>query len=379
MQLTSHLMMLMMAVAVCSAGLLPNMMFASRGRIGQPHSQYQQQQQPQHWRPSGLGGNPWDDGTETYGYLADRHPNMIDDYTTSFQQNPLTPKQQQPMVYGVPHRYLGEPNYVSPGTAVENELYSNGLLLRSRAPYKRSSFAPFYDSQDDYMADEVDIPEDYYDRPVSRQDVINFEKYVQRFFQQPANAAVSDEELSVEPERQYTADDWSSYNEDADPIDESAMMTNNYESDDDEATRQLHLLLNKQQQRRPIVALREIQKKSVPVPATTVTTTAKPEFSKLPSSVTTTSTTTPSPATFGQRHHQGQKEEPLLRPPTPLRQLVAVTSTLAPTKVEHDDKEDTSIYHTIQRLMNMRDELQVNLKTSVSIRGIVFSCCLDEE
>lgn len=341
MQLASHLMMVAMVVAACSAAMIPNMMFAGLGRHNPHHPQFQQQ--AQHWRPTNL--SPWDDGTETYGYLADRHPNVIDDLSAGgFQQPQL--QQQQPLVYGVPHRFLSEPNYPTAPNPAE-ELYNNALLLRGRTPFKRSSFSPFYEAGqlDDYMADEAETPEDYYDRSVSRQDVINFEKYVQRFFQQQQQPMVSDEDVSDGP----LVDDWSSMTADTELDNAENEMATNYDVDnDEEAARQLHLLLN--QQRKPITAMREIQKKS----SGPATTTVSPGTE---SQVTTATTTKTSSVTLlpHQQHHQGQKEEPLLRPPTPQRQQPQQQAVSTPSPAA---KEDNSIYHTIQRLMNMRDELQ---------------------
>lgn len=370
MQLTRHLMMMMvMVVAVCSAALIPNMMFASRGRHNQHQNQYQQPA-VQHWRPGNL--SPWDDGTETYGYLADRHPNMMDDLsTTGFQSQPQLQQPQQPLVYGVPHRFLSDPltNYAGAQPSAAEELYNNALLLRGRAPFKRSSYAPFYTDvqQDDYMADDTaEMPEDYYDHPISRQDVVNFEKYVQRFFQQQQQqpSIVSEEDVS-DAERQFN-DDWATE-------ERSENEMNNYDvvDNDEEAARQLHLLLNQQQQRRPIVALREIQKKNAAAPVLPATTTTSPvsPSAGTEAPLTTAATMKTSSATLlpHHQHHQGQKEEPLLRPPTPQRQphqqQPAVPSnseavTTAPT-VQKAKEADNNIYHTIQRLMNMRDQLQV--------------------
>lgn len=362
MQLASHLMMLM-AVVACRAAVIPNMMFSSAGRSR--HGQQQKQYQPPHWpRPGSL--SPWDDGTETYGYLADRHPNMMDELVAGFQQ-PQLQHQQQPLVYGVPHRYLSDPVPSYPMPSPTDELYNNALLMRGRSPYtavKRSSLASYYDALNDDMVDENAV--DDYDTPISRQDVINFENYVQRFFnQQPS---VSAEDVAADVDNQY-ADDWALVPESGLEDSENEAASNYDAGNDEEAARQLHLLLNQQQQRRPVVALREIQKKSVAVPSTATTTTPTPisprtEAPVTTATTTTTSSTTPSPQ---RQHHQGQKEEPLLRPPTPQRQphqqlsSSSQVSTPATANVvaAENTKEDNSIYHTIQRLMNMRNQLQV--------------------
>ena len=356
MQLASHLMMLMAVVGACRAAAIANMFSSAlRGRNPIQQKQHQQKQQPMHWsRPDSL--NPWDDGTETYGYLADSQPNMMmmEDLVAGYQP---PQHQQQPMVYGVPHRYLSDPVSNYPMPSPTDELYNNALLMRGRSPYspvKRSSLASYYDVLSDDMAG--DNSADDYDTPISRQDVINFENYVQRFFQQqPIDGDVA-------ADAEYN-DDWAL----VPGLDDSdSESSSNYDVDnDEEAARQLHLLLNKQQQRRPVVALREIQKKSagLATTATPVSMSTRTEAAVTTATTTTTSSaTTPSPQ---RHHHQGQKEEALLRPPTPQRQphqdqhLSSSTTTAPSAAVSEKDEEDKSIYHTIQRLMKMRNQLQV--------------------
>lgn len=380
MHLSTHLMMLMLAVVACRAAFIPNMMFSSgRNRQiqqQQPKAFAQQHQQPA-WRAAGNPLSPWDDGTETYGYLADRHTNAMDDLTPSYQpQAQQLPQSQQPLVYGVPHRYLSEPlpnSYPMVASPTDelynNELYNNALLMRGRGPFnsiKRSSLAAsFYDSSMDDDSVNFDdgltaMASDYYDQPISHQDVVNFEKYVQRYFQQQP----SDAESEAEVDSQYV-DYWSN-GESEDAESESDNSNNNYDVDnDEEAARQLHLLLNQQKQQRRPIALREIQKKSVPSAAVKSAVKSTP---RTEAPVTTATTTTTSSATVAPQSQQGQKEEPLLRPPTPQRQpqpqqqlsSTTTTTTTTPSAAKKDvQEEDGNIYHTIQRLMNMRNRLQV--------------------
>lgn len=376
MHLSTHLMMLMLAVVACRAAFIPNMMFSS-GR----NRQIQQQQpkafaQQPAWRAAGNPLSPWDDGTETYGYLADRHPNAMDDLTPSYQpQAQQLPQSQQPLVYGVPHRYLSEPlpnSYPMVASPTDelynNELYNNALLMRGRGPFnsiKRSSLASFYDSSMDDDSVNFDdgltaMASDYYDQPISHQDVVNFEKYVQRYFQQQPSEAESEAEV----DSQY-GDYWSN-GESEDAESESDDSSNNYDVDnDEEAARQLHLLLNQQKQQRRPIALREIQKKSAPSAGAQSAVKSTP---RTEAPVTTATTTTTSSATVAPQSQQGQKEEPLLRPPTPQRQpqpqqqmsSTTTTTTTTPSAAKKDvQEEDGNIYHTIQRLMNMRNRLQV--------------------
>ncbi|XP_057364833.1 uncharacterized protein LOC130685535 [Daphnia carinata] len=359
MHLTTHLMMMMMAAVACRAAFIPNMMFASgRSRLAQQAKPLAQHQQS--WR-AGNPLSPWDDGTETYGYLADRHTNMMDDMTAGFQQQPQLQQSQQPLVYGVAHRYLSEqqsPSYPVQSPTDElynNELYNNALLMRGRGPFnaiKRSSLPNYYDaSMDDDMGNIDDgmsmASVDDYEQPISRQDVINFEKYVQRFFQQQPS------ERDAEMENQYS-DDWSLGSR----MDDNEVGDNYNDIDnDEEAARQLHLLLTQQKQQRRPIALREIQKKNVALGAVT----KAPTRTETP--VTTATTTTTSSATLAlhlqNQHHQGQKEEPLLRPPSPQRQPPQMSTTTAtPPALAKTDVENNSIYHTIQRLMNMHNRLQ---------------------
>lgn len=353
-------MMMMMAAVTCRAAFIPNMMFSS-GRSRQAQQAKPLAQHQQSWR-AGNPLSPWDDGTETYGYLADRHTNMMDDMTAGFQQQPQLQQSQQPLVYGVAHRYLREqqsPNYPVQSPTDElynNELYNNALLMRGRGPFnaiKRSSLPNYYDaSMDDDMGNVDDglsmTLADDYEQPISRQDVINFEKYVQRFFQQQPS------DRDAEMESQY-ADDWSlgSRMEDNEVGDNYNDIDN-----DEEAARQLHLLLNQQKQQRRPIALREIQKKNVALGAVT----KAPTRTETPVTTATTTTTTSS-ATLALRlqnqHHQGQKEEPLLRPPSPQRQPPQSSTTTTPPALAKTDVENNSIYHTIQRLMNMHNRLQV--------------------
>ncbi|XP_046657984.1 uncharacterized protein LOC124352500 [Daphnia pulicaria] len=375
MHLSTHLMMLMLAVVACRAAFIPNMMFSS-GR----NRQIQQQQpkafaQQPAWRAAGNPLSPWDDGTETYGYLADRHPNAMDDLTPSYQpQAQQLPQSQQPLVYGVPHRYLSEPlpnSYPMVASPTDelynNELYNNALLMRGRGPFnsiKRSSLASFYDSSMDDDSVNFDdgltaMASDYYDQPISHQDVVNFEKYVQRYFQQQPSEAESEAEV----DSQY-GDYWSN-GESEDAESESDDSSNNYDVDnDEEAARQLHLLLNQQKQQRRPIALREIQKKSAPSAGAQSAVKSTP---RTEAPVTTATTTTTSSATVAPQSQQGQKEEPLLRPPTPQRQpqpqqqmsSTTTTTTTTPSAAKKDvQEEDGNIYHTIQRLMNMRNRLQ---------------------
>ncbi|XP_046464647.1 uncharacterized protein LOC124210552 [Daphnia pulex] len=382
MHLSTHLMMLMLAVVACRAAFIPNMMFSSgrnrQTQQQQPKAFAQQHQQPA-WRAAGNPLSPWDDGTETYGYLADRHPNAMDDLTPSYQpQAQQLPQSHQPLVYGVPHRYLSEPlpnSYPMVASPTDelynNELYNNALLMRGRGPFnsiKRSSLASFYDSSMDDDSVNFDdgltaMASDYYDQPISHQDVVNFEKYVQRYFQQQP----SDAESEAEVDSQY-GDYWNNgESEDAESeSDNSNNSNNNYDVDnDEEAARQLHLLLNQQKQQRRPIALREIQKKSAPSAGAQSAVKSTP---RTEAPVTTATTTTTSSATLAPQSQQGQKEEPLLRPPTPQRQpqpqqqmssTTTTTKTPTPSAAKKDvQEEDGNIYHTIQRLMNMRNRLQ---------------------
>lgn len=366
MHLATHLIMMMMAAVACRAAFIPNMMFSS-GRSRQNQQAKPLAQHQQAWR-AGNPLSPWDDGTETYGYLADRHANMMDDMTPGFQQQPQLQQSHQPLVYGVAHRYLTEqqsPKYPVQSPTDElynNELYNNALLMRGRGPFnaiKRSSVPNYYDaSMDDDMTNVADslsmTSADDYEQPISRQDVINFEKYVQRFFQQqPSN------ERDAQMESQY-ADDWGLGSQTQ--LDENEVGDNYNDIDnDEEAARQLHLLLAQQKQQRRPVALREIQKKTIAYGGPT----KAPTRTETP--VTTATTTTTSSNTAHSlpqsEHYQGQKEEPLLRPPAPQRQppqqlLSTTTTPLALAKMEKDG-ENNSIYLTIQRIMNMRNHLQV--------------------
>jgi hypothetical protein len=413
----THLMMMMLAVVACRAAFIPNMMFAGRNRqqTQQPKAfPQQQQQQRQHqqqavWRAAGNPLNPWDDGTETYGYLADRHPsNVMDDLTSSYQQQPQpqmqsqVQSQQQPLVYGVPHRYLqqSEPqvnNYPASPTdeLYNNELYNNALLMRGRGPLnaiKRSSLSSlssYYDAimDDDDSANFDDglsnMASDYYDQPISHQDVVNFEKYVQRYFQQePSDAEF---EMETNNQQQWYGDYWN--------VDDSEDMDNNYVDidNDEEAARQLHLLLKQQKQQRRPITLREIQKKNS-APAVTMTT-------RTEAPVTTATTATTFSATLAPQSQQGQKEEPLLRPPTVQRQpqpqqMSSTTTTTTPSTLSAAKKEigveqteeNNNIYHTIQRLMNMRNRLQViidsfdrklSLYSSSAADGVMTILCTE--
>ena len=337
--------------AAVDAGVIPSMMFASHPSGKAFGGQRQALSGPRHWqRLSPPGYNPWNDGSETYGYVAERHPSsgVVDDLTAVLQRQQQ--QQQMPLVYGVPHRYIGDADYAMPGSDDENPL----LFARPFGVLKRSALSPaaiasYYDLVDsaDAADDAEDGAADDYEPPISRQDVLNFEKYVQRYFQQP-DAARLDE---------YN-DDWSTAGLSGD---------DSYDAqNDEEAARQLHLLL-RQPSRRPAIATREISKKSVKV---AVKSTSAPTS-------TTTSTTTQAPSTYGQPvhykgHQQGQKEEAMLRPPTPQRPA----SSPAPA-IASDGKADASVYHTIQRLMyNPAREPVIDLLSCIRFAGLTRAYCL---
>ena len=391
----THLMMMILAVVACRAAFIPNMMFAGRNRQQTqqpkpfPQQQQRQQQQQAVWRAAGNPLSPWDDGTETYGYLADRHAsNVMDDLTSPYQQQTQqqmqqVQSQQQPLVYGVPHRYLqqSEPqvnNYPASPTdeLYNNELYNNALLMRGRGPLnaiKRSSssLSSYYDAiMDDDDSSAIsnsfddglsNMASDYYDQPISHQDVVNFEKYVQRYFQQEPS---DESDMETNNQQQWYGDYWNVGDSDED--NDAAVMNNNYVDvdNDEEAARQLHLLLKQQKQQRRPITLREIQKKNSAPALTMATRTEAP--------VTTATTATTFSATLAPQSQQGQKEEPLLRPPTAQRQpqpqqMSSTTTTTPPSTAakkeigggQQSEEENNNIYHTIQRLMNMRNRLQV--------------------
>lgn len=194
----------------------------------------------------------------------------------------------------------------------------------------------------DYLEDEPII---------NQQDALNFENYIQRFFQQQVYD--NDNNWSDEAAADVFDDD-SQFDWDV-PQQQQQLMDN-----DEEAAQQLHLLLQqveqqqqKQQQQRSRPALPlNIQKKS----GTPVTTTEAP----LPVAT---------PMTVSANQQGGQKEEAMLRPPAQAKQqqspsTTTTTTTSAPqptygTKKSSIPKnEDTtksagnkSIYRTIHRLM----------------------------
>lgn len=238
-------------------------------------------------------------------------------------------RQQPPPVYGVAHHYQADPlpAYYDPA----EELYNNPLLFRraSRWPASAASIpsASEYDvysssSEEEQPGMDAEMP------GFSQEDVINFEKYVQRYFQQQQK---DEEDSSSWPGSSATGPDEFYYDQ----------QPQQQPFNDEEAARQLHLLLN-QQRRSP--AIREIQKKSVV--STTTTTTAAPSTS-MPSS-----TTTAKPEPYHQQG--GQKEEAMLRPPS--SSPPASTTTVQPE--EDDAKVESDIYKTIHRLVAMRKQLE---------------------
>lgn len=292
-------------LSACRAAVIPNMMFA-----GSPLASGLSTNN--NWRPS-----------ETYGYL-DRHPMLSDAAILSVPTQP---------VYGIAHRYLSEP---SPYAEPSHDLYSNPLFQQHRyGNSKRLSNYPNYD-----MAMEDDTPVPDYEPNISQQDVINFEKYVQRFF---LHQQQQEDEQQQQDDTNQQYSDWSADEENPE----------NYEEmNDEEAARQLHLLLNKNQQRRPIVATREIQKKSVGAPNAVETITTNPVTATQAAEFTTA---TPASVAQQHHHHSGQKEEPMLRPPT----IQHPSSSPAPEVTKQQEKEDNNdIYHTLQRFINMRNQLQ---------------------
>ena len=282
------------AAVGCWGAVIPNLMFARPPLSTSNHQQHQ-------WRSAPAV-------PETY---ANNGFNLM------MAAAPV-PAVERP-VYGIPHRYLSDPAsyYYDPS----EDLYNDPLFRHPSWPVNnKRSGSPYYDlsmlTDEDYSASNQDL---LMEPKISQQDVINFEKYVQRYFQQQAQE--NDQSLEAEE---------SGY----DTREEDDMIDN-----DEEAARQLHLLL--QQQRRP--AIREIKKKSI---AEATTTTMTPSTTEL----TPTSTQQPSVS-------KGQKEEAMLRPPTqrPISQ---------PTKSpkENEKVEDTDIYKTIHRLMAMRDNLEKQVR-----------------
>lgn len=280
----------------CWAAMIPSLMFARPLSSSQHH-----QQQQQYWRPK--------------PDIMDRH------HPASMLMQPV----ERP-VYGVAHRYLSDPApaYYDPA----EDLY-NSPIFRPWANKRSYPAAAYYPSSYDLMDEEEPAPVEMEEPNINQQDVINFEKYVQRYFQ-----------LQQQQDPQEWTDEETNY-------DDEQQIDN-----DEEAARQLHLLLN--QQRRP--AVREIKKKSVSeeevketAAATTTTTPAAP------TTVTTTATTTSAPS----KSFQGQKEEPMLRPPTSSRPTTETSTPTSPTAAPSAEvKEDSDIYKTIQRLMAMRNQLQ---------------------
>ena len=332
---------LMMVAAGCtSAAIIPNLMFARPApAIAAGHHGHGQQRIN-------------NDAEMAYGamFTPDRHHSAAEAAAAAAAVASIMAHQQQPSppVYGVARHYLSDPAPAATYYDPTEELYNDPLLFRraSRWPASkpRNTYAlpaSYYydDDQDDVMDVDRDADADAMDdgEPISRQDVVNFEKYVQRFFQQQQQAG-----------------------QDVDAYDGPE------EFNDEEAARQLHLLLN-QQRRSPDV--REIRKRKMSDETTTAPTTTTTMAAA--STTATTATTTAATESFHQQG--GQKEEAMLRPPTPGQQRPVMpieTTTAATSTVEPDgDKDDdVDIYRAIHRLVAMRNQLDQKVKCSDSVR-----------
>jgi len=251
------------------------------------------------YRRAGLARYPWNQISDTYGYV-DRRP------------APTAERDTGDVVFGVAHRYLGDSGVMRapPMYPTSDDDYyfgdvdwSDAEMQRLWMAAKRASDA--YDWSDE---EETNVEP-------NAQDVINFENYIQRYVLPQLS---STDEL-------YDAEDGN----DAEDISRN----------DDEADKQLHSLLNIPQHHvKP-----QHYKKSVTIPTTSTT-----------STTTMAPTSTPVADVWpSQLHHQvGQKEEALLRPPAVVYQPTLSTPSTPAAK---------SIYGSIQRIINMRHQITVNI------------------
>ena len=318
MELYLRVVLVCWCAALSSSAVLPHHLYA-----GLP------MQQAVGWRESAAAARPSPhqrfvgDNSETYGY--------VDRFPTAERTN-------HQLVFGVPHRFTE--NYPSPyesllsAAASDYDTYDNGQYFVPAAYYrppepelnKRAMrYSPY-----DLMEEDNDIGQnDYQVVGPSQEDVLNFQKYIQRYFH-PTKA---------ETEAWNTYDDLS-VDYPAWMQDDDSAATQEPVYNDEEAAVQLHSLLPARSVKlakdktRPLV--KDVQKKSAE------------------STTTSTTTTTVKPAATSSA--AGQKEEPMLRPPTRPRHPSPV-STAQP---QAEDKQvPESMVDTIKRLFEMRNQVQV--------------------
>jgi len=277
----------------------------------------------------------WNQSPDTYGYV-DRRPIAAGSVAVRPAAGDL--------VFGVAHRYLGDSGVMkSPVYTAEDDYFAavDGMdeddisRLWMASAVKRSSHARPNVKAYDWMWDNaalLDSDMASEDAEPNAEDVLNFEKYIQRYVL-PQLSAVEQQ-----------SDTWNVYNNDESDIDDADVYLNN----DDEADVQLHSLLNSRPiETHPLFRHSQYYKKSL-----TSTTTMKPS---------TTSTATVAPLPLRVVHRQaGQKEEALLRPPVlphPPTQPVQSVSD-GEEILQKTEPTDKSIYQTIQRIINMHSQVQ---------------------
>ena len=400
MMMKMSLVVVMLAATACQAGVLPHLMFPAAGRPGQqqqqPWSIHRPQQQQQQQQPQQQLG-------DAYANYFERAAALMAASGADLDLSAAAAGVQQP-VYGIPHRYLSDPYPAAlpAATAVNqmgqqqqinrpdllatysgNPLFSSGMssLYKNNKRSVGSSAGSGYSNYDlmaamlsaDLAAEEQQQQQqaaaaaaDYLeDEPIiNQQDALNFENYVQRFFQQQQQLYDNDwsDEAAADAFDDESQFDWEV------PQQQQQQQQQQLMDNDEEAAQQLHLLLQQveqQQRSRPALPM-NIQKKSI-----VMTTTVAPLPVATPMTVSSAT------------QQGGQKEEAMLRPPTPAKHQSTTTTTTTTTtsapqptygtkkssvaKNEDPSKSGKSIYRTIHRLMADSSENKVQSAAPFSL------------